>query len=359
MLIKRKFSKNYSKKLIIIKDNKILCFIILIQQLLIIILFHYFIYFYNNKNDLNKNQQPLNFIDKNKLDYENNTFIFLRRPCNNCGFFSHYKIFMSCIEKIIMKGFIPILDVISYPNVFNGFKAYSSDINPWELFFNQPFGYTYNEVIKKAKKIYYYDCKWEKFSPQYTNIYSKQIAIDFFHFIGQKYIPIKNEIIKEADIIINKLFGYSKNILGILIRGTDYIARKPKNHPIPPTAEQVIKDIKEMDKINKYDWIFLTTEDNIIRTKFINIFDKKLKYYLSKNNINYNYKTKELLSYNKYIKGNLENMKIYLINIIILSKCLDIITARTNGSIAAFILTEGFRNKKVYYLGLYKKNKKK
>ena len=70
-----------------------------------------------------------------------------------------------------------------------------------------------------------------------------------------------------------------------------------------------------MDKINKYDWIFLTTEDNIIRIKFINIFDNKLKYYLSKNNINYNYKTKELLSYNKYIKGNLENMKIYLINI--------------------------------------------
>lgn len=47
-------------------------------------------------------------------------------------------------------------------------------------------------------------------------------------------------------------------------------------------------------------------------------------------------------------------MKIYLINIIILSKCLDIISARTSGSIGAFIFSEGFRNIKVYFLGEYK-----
>lgn len=47
-------------------------------------------------------------------------------------------------------------------------------------------------------------------------------------------------------------------------------------------------------------------------------------------------------------------MKIYLINIIILSKCLDIITSKTAGSLVAFILSKGFRNIKVYDLGCYK-----
>ena len=56
----------------------------------------------------------------------------------------------------------------------------------------------------------------------------------------------------------------------------------------------------------------------------------------------------------KIIKGNINYMKIYLINIIILSKCLDIISARTSGSIGAFIFSEGFRNIKVYFLGEYK-----
>ena len=38
---------------------------------------------------------------------------------------------------------------------------------------------------------------------------------------------------------------------------------------------------------------------------------------------------------------------------IILSKCTDIITSRTNGAAGAFILSEGFRNELVYYLGEY------
>ena len=56
----------------------------------------------------------------------------------------------------------------------------------------------------------------------------------------------------------------------------------------------------------------------------------------------------------KNINGNLKYMKIYLFNIIILSKCIDIISARTSGSMGIFILSNGFRNAKVYYLGTYR-----
>ncbi len=47
-------------------------------------------------------------------------------------------------------------------------------------------------------------------------------------------------------------------------------------------------------------------------------------------------------------------MKDYIINIIILSKCIDIICGRANGSVMAFIITKGFRNVKAYNLGKYK-----
>ena len=43
----------------------------------------------------------------------------------------------------------------------------------------------------------------------------------------------------------------------------------------------------------------------------------------------------------------------YLMSIIILSKCIDIIACRTNGSAGTFIFTNGFRNFKIYYLGRY------
>ena len=69
--------------------------------------------------------------------------------------------------------------------------------------------------------------------------------------------------------------------------------------------------------------------------------------------ITYNYKAKEYLCYNKNINGNLNYNKVYLINIIILSKCTDIISAKTGGAIGTFILSNGFRNNKIYNLGYY------
>ena len=183
-------------------------------------------------------------------------------------------------------------------------------------------------------------------------IFNNNILIHYWHNIATNYIPIKNLIINEANNIIYELFKGSNNILGILIRGTDYIARRPSKHPITPNVEMVIEDIKLMEQQNQYDYFFIATEDDLIRDKILNILGSKLKFIMQKK-INYNYKTKYFLAHNKNIKGNLNNMKIYLINIIILSKSIDIITARTSGSIFAFIFSKGFRNTKVYYLGEY------
>ena len=127
--------------------------------------------------------------------------------------------------------------------------------------------------------------------------------MDYWHNMAFKYIPIKKEIINESNIIMKNLFINSSNILGILMRGTDYIANKPKYHCIPPKIEIVFRDIKEMDSKYKYEIIFLTTEDDIIRNKFIIEFGEKLKYFKPNKNINYNYKKKLLLAFNKNINS--------------------------------------------------------
>jgi integrase len=101
--------------------------------------------------------------------------------------------------------------------------------------------------------------------------------MNYWHIMARKYMPIKKEIIKESNYIINKIFKGRKNILGILLRGTDYIARKPRNHPIPPNTKDAIKDVKLLDNKYKYDWIFLATEDNIIRRDFLSAMGTKVK----------------------------------------------------------------------------------
>ena len=264
------------------------------------------------------------------------------------------KIYISCIKQFIIKGYIPIIDLYSFPNVFNGFIANSSSKNPWENFFYQPLCYSLEDVLKKAKNFSYFECISKIERPQFRDFFNKSISFFFWQDLAKKYIPIRNEIIKESNIYIKKLFHGSNNIIGILIRGTDYLSIKPKDHPITPNPERVIQDVKEMDEKFKYDWLFLSTEDTIIRKKFINEFKYKLKYILSNKEIEYNYSSPIFLSFHKDISGNLEKMKYYLINIIILSKCIDIIASRTNGSAAAFIFKNGFfRNKIIYFLGLY------
>lgn len=235
-IIQKKYIQNYFDKNI---NSNLKIYIIFI-----------FIIYLNKKKDGNKN------IDTQNIDYKTNTFIIIRRPCKMGGLFSFYKVFLSCMLKFIIKGYIPILEVESYPTIFNEFRANSSTINHWEYFFNQPFNYKLENVLKTAKTIKYYNCKRDHTTPQYHDFYSKKISIDFWHNFVKTYIPIKNEIIKELNNIMKTLFKGSNNILGILTRGTHYLAKKPKKHPIPPSSKRIINDIKKMEKINSYKWIF-------------------------------------------------------------------------------------------------------
>jgi hypothetical protein len=248
-------------------------------------------------------------------------------------------------------GYIPIVDVMTFPNVFNGFNI--SKKNYWEDFFNQPFGYTLEEIKKRAKMIEYVECTGSEKRPSTINIYFNEILLYFWHYIQKRYMPIKKEILKESYIIMKKLFKGSKNILGVKMRGTDYLSTKPKGHPIPPNIEMVIVDVKNLYIKNKYDWIFMSTEDEILKGKFINEFDNKIKLFEPKEKINYDYKSSNNIMLNKDINGNLEYARNYLINMIILSKCIDIVSAKGSGAAGIFILTNGFRYSLVYNIGEY------
>ena len=166
-------------------------------------------------------------------------------------------------------------------------------------------------------------------------------------------MPLKKEIIEESNSIMKQLFGNSTNILGVKVRGTDYISLKLKGHSIQPKIEKVILDVKMMDEKNKYDFIFFATEDEIIKKKFIPEFGDKLKVLNPKIKINYNYNNTYMINLNENIYGNIEYIRNYVLNTIILSKCLDIITSRCSGATGIFILTNGFRNTKIYNLGEY------
>ena len=325
---------------------------LLLKLITLIIIFNFNI-LYNlfliKKNDIN---------DHNNLPIKqnNNTFIIIKYNCKICGLFCIYVNFLNCINTFVNKGYIPIIDLSSYPNIFNRFKSNDSIKNPWEIYFYQPFRFSLEEIKDNSKNIIYFE-----FNNHSKNIcksyglqkyfFKNKVTLEYWHNIALKYIPIKKKIIDESNLIIKKLFKNNKNILGILQRGTDYLTIKSKGLPKQPNPEIVINDVIEIDKKNKYNYIFITTEDEIILQKFKNKLGKKLKYIHQK--INYKYNQKNYIAFNKNIVGNINFQKIYLINIIILSNCIDIISSLASGFYGAMILSKGYRYSKIYDLGTY------
>lgn len=318
----------------------------ILYNLFIVILFYIFI---NGSENKDKGNYYHDLI-KNE-DYQNKSFAIIERRCPHCGLFSFFIVSLGCIHNYLMKGYIPIIDIKSFPNVINGFNT--SHNNYWELFFEQPYGYTLEEVQKNAKNIMHVKCHDCRPRPDDKSFPFNDVRKNFWHNFANIYLPIKKEIIILSNKIMHKLFKNSNNILGVLTRGTDYVTLKPRNHPIPPNVSELIYDVKEMDAKYMYDYIFFSTEDDLIRDKFVKSFPKKVKQIHIKTKIKYNYIKTNFLGYNEEIKGNIEYNKIYLLNIIILSKCLDIVTARCSGAAGIFILTNGFRNMKIYNLGVY------
>ena len=282
----------------------------IIYKIINIFFLFYLIITINNYKIINRN---INIIKNLNLNY-NKKFIIISRKYSTDGLLAYYYMNIGCIHDYIFNRQIPIIDLSSHPNIFNGFNTKTTK-NPWEEFFNQPFNYTLNNVKKNAKNIKYVECYLGKIGSPSSLVFYNKTSREYWHNIAKRYVPIKSEIIKEANYKFNLLFNNSINILGILIRGTDYIAKMPHGHAIQPSPKMVFKDIKKMDNKNKYDWFFITTEDDLIREKFIIKFGKKLKYIKSKTKINYDYKKKKLLAFNNNIKGNFEFMRTYLINI--------------------------------------------
>lgn len=300
-------------------------------------------------DELNIKERP---IEKRKYDYNNTLFkIIYKKNCQDCDFFTYYINFLGCIITSITSQRTPIIDVRSYPNIFNENNTDDDSLrngtNYWENLFYHPHNYTLKEIEENAQKLEYEECENNNMVPNQNKIYYNKYTIEFYHNFAYKFLPIKLEILKEAYIIKLRLFRNSNNILGVLTKGSNATSLESEDVPNPPKTEIMIKDVIKIDDKNKYDYIFLVTQDKIIRNKFIKKFGEKLKYLEPENKIEYNDNGNESLSENKNTKG-FKYQKFHLINIIILSKCLDIISPKSYDAAAAFILSEGFRNSYLY-----------
>lgn len=275
------------------------------------------------------------------------------------GLLTLYKHIASHIIYAKEKGYIPIVDCKHYINqYFKDKKTYID--NSWEYFFEQPDGYTLDDLKKFDEIILSQDIEW---ADSKYEIYPKMLCSKETEDIQEnKYALEYSKYLKFNQCLYNFLESNYKEkvennvVLGVLCRGTDYVNIKPAAHSIQPSTEQTIQKTKEIiQKNSEINKIYLATEDESIYKKFKETFGSML---ISNEQYMFSSTEQKALADVKVNRNNhFYNLgKEYLASLYILSKCPYFIGGRNNGSLGVYFLSSLFANQKYVYifnLGLY------
>lgn len=94
------------------------------------------------------------------------------------------------------------------------------------------------------------------------------------HFHSEElFLP---ETIKLLDEASKQILPKDARVLGVLVRGTDYLHIKPANHSIAASADKVLERAMRMVECDGYDYVYLATEDADIFKKFQDVFGEFL-----------------------------------------------------------------------------------
>ena len=265
------------------------------------------------------------------------------------GLFAIIKNVLIHIEYAVHKGYVPVVDMCNYSSQFNKVNKW----NAWELFFKQPSGFSLDDVKTSKNVILSRNVKvWPKhsFSVEILDHHNK-IRFEKLKNIYNHYIVPNNKLYEYSNNLYNEKIGGRKNVLGILCRGTDYTQKKPKNHPVQPSFEQLVNTIDSFIKSHKVDYMYVATEEQDLLNKFLDKYGNKIIYIKQHRfgQLKANYISDLGINAEQLVKMNMD----YYSSLYILSKCDYLIAGRTAGTIGVFFMTEGFKESYCFDLGYY------
>jgi len=277
------------------------------------------------------------------------TFYIIRpRPGKVEGLMALFLDVIKQLDYADKQGYIPIVDFKNYETQY-----YEKGKNAWEIYFKQVSQFSLEEVYKSKNVILSGLNVLEK-SPEYLNQKYDDISLTYARNLVSKYIKLNDTIENLVDKEIERLD--IKNCLGLYLRGTDYVKMKPAGHPVQPTVHQAMDKVDEYLLSNTQKNIFLVTEDYEISTVIKEKYGSKVKTIKEDSYIK-NYNGDNFIGIDACINqlGNEPSKRGvgYLIKLVLLSKCENIIAGNTCGSWGACVFATKFQKTYVFDLGKY------
>tara|TARA_B100001063_G_C16769122_1_gene560461 strand:+ start:1258 stop:2307 length:1050 start_codon:yes stop_codon:yes gene_type:complete len=195
-------------------------------------------------------------------------YVIQRTP--GFGLFSNLSFVLNHIKIAKNFGFIPIIDMENFPSIYNEKKKILNTLNSWEYYFEQISNNTLDEVYKSKNVILTENNFYSKDEDFFANITESKDLVK----ILRNYIRLKNSKYKLLNHL-KKKFIDNKKTLGVHFRGTTY---KTAGVVFAATINQMINKINKILEENKYDKIFLVTEDLKNFNSIINYFGDKVMF---------------------------------------------------------------------------------
>lgn len=249
------------------------------------------------------------------------------------GFFAHFINILGILRAEILQGNSPYIDMGTYPNCYLKEDEVGKE-NTWEWYFVQPCtrsmpkigklvsvdknlfwnkGLTDGKLIRIVRNYHSYG-NFQR-PEDSCDFLTDARAVQWWRRFVKEYIVFNDATIVHIESVYGQLFRPEERVLGVLLRGTDFSDNRPRNHPIVPTVEAAIPEIREVFELQGYNRIFLVTEDET-RNSFQMGLD-------------------------------------YISAIALLGKCQGLMACRTSGAIAALLLSDGYEYTYFWNLGRY------
>ena len=271
-------------------------------------------------------------------DFPDKMFLVIRRNEPQAGLCSLVQTNLAWIRFAERHGMIPVVDMQTTRNLYQG-HGERGRVNAWEFFFEQPAGYTL-KMIKRAAHVVVVTgvLPAPGFLPSFKG------GLTEWRGLAKRCLHVRHEAL--SAFATEALERDKDRTIGVLARGTDYAALRPKGHPVQPTAKQVIERVREMGSDKR---IFLVTEDRSIKVEFDKAFGERL---IVARQDCIDYSGGYLADCND-VKRSRERGMAYLKAVVDLARCPEVVAGRTSGALVAALLADESQHAYYFDLGLY------
>lgn len=249
------------------------------------------------------------------------------------GLLSSWFYVLENVHWAVEHEYIPWIDFSDSNCQYHVQRFINNSDNAWEYFFTQPSSMTKDKIANKRNVLL---SGWTFFDKhQIKSPELKKLKRNELQALGNK-IKIQPYIEEMVNNIWEEKFK-NKKTLGIFIRGTDYVALKPKGHHVQPSIEEIIDKTNEFLKNYIIDQIYVVTEDYNYYMKLKRVFGEKV--FCSDDSFVKEYNPEDYIS--SSLKDDpYERGLSYLIRMSLFSKCEFIVSSKANGSLFADLLRQ-------------------